>query len=142
MQVHLDGEVHDVAHPPTGKLRHERTTSRFPPEAPPGDRTIRLGDRCGARSGDKGGHANVGLWVRDPAHYGWLLRTVTAERVQAWLAADGFEGRVERYELDSLQSVNFMLYGWLDRGVASNLAPDPQAKCLGEFFRTKHVPAD
>ncbi len=138
-----DAEPVVVPHPPTGPLRHERVTSRFPPAGDPTSGTsIRLGDRCGSRSGDKGGHANVGVWVRDPTHYAWLVRTLTEERVFDWLARTGFSGDVDRYELANLHAVNFVLRGYLDLGVASNLAPDPQAKALGEWFRCKQVPAD
>ena len=36
-------------------------------------RRLPLGTLAGARSGDKGGNANVGLWVRDDAAYPWLV---------------------------------------------------------------------
>jgi hypothetical protein len=134
-----DGDPIAIPHPPTGPLRHERPLPS-PPQAAEDGPSIRLGDRCGARSGDKGGHANVGVWVRNADDYDWLLRTLTADRVAEWLAATGFSGGVERYELANLGAVNFVLRGYLDRGVASNLAPDPQAKALAEWFRCKRVP--
>ncbi|MEZ4323275.1 MAG: acyclic terpene utilization AtuA family protein [Myxococcota bacterium] len=139
MQVTFEGQTFDVAHPPSGPLRHHRAPGS-PQENATYTEPVRLGDRCGARSGDKGGHANVGVWVREPAHYDWLVRTLTVERVRDWLAPSGFDGEIERWELPNLSSVNFLIHGWLDRGVASNLAPDPQAKCLGEFFRSKRLP--
>ena len=41
-----------------------------------------LGRWFGARSGDKGGNANVGIWARDDAGYAWLAANLTADRVR------------------------------------------------------------
>jgi hypothetical protein len=135
----LDGETTEVPHPPTGPRRHEAGPLQAPPPGEAGADGL-LGRWVGARSGDKGGHANVGLWVRDPAHHAWLRRTITVERVQHWLAGTGFTGDVTLHELPALHAINVVLEGFLGLGVASNLAPDPQAKCLGEFFRSQTVP--
>ena len=45
---------------------------------------------AGARSGDKGGGANIGVWVRTDAQWRWLAHTLTAEKVRELLpeAAD------------------------------------------------------
>ena len=48
-------------------------------------RNVPLGTVCGARSGDKGGNANVGIWVRTPAAYGWLLEVLTVDSLRALL---------------------------------------------------------
>ena len=44
----------------------------------------------GARSGDKGGNANVGIWARDDAGYAWLAANMTPDLVRRLLpeAAD------------------------------------------------------
>ncbi len=55
-----------------------------PPTAVPpadGTRRVALGTVIGARSGDKGGNANVGLWARTPAAFAWLARTLTVARL-------------------------------------------------------------
>lgn len=96
-----------------------------------------LGRRVGARSGDKAGNANVGFWVREPADAPWLFATVTEGAVRAWLG--GFDGPVRIHRLPNLGAVNVELVGWLGRGVAANLAPDPQAKGLAEALRTVEV---
>jgi hypothetical protein len=107
-------------------------TSAWTVEAP-------LGALAGARSGDKAGLANVGFWVRDPAHLGWLMATVTEANLRRWL---GFEGPIRIWPLPNLLAINVELVGWLADGVAGNLHPDPQAKCLAENLRGVTVPVD
>lgn len=129
-----------VPPPPLGERRHVQA----PPKSVDvrfSSHTCRLGERVGARSGDKGGHANVGFWVADPADYAWMRAVLTVERLADWLRPSGYEGAIERFELPELWAVNVVFPGILGLGVASNLAPDPQAKCLGEFFRSQRVPA-
>ncbi|WP_431898776.1 acyclic terpene utilization AtuA family protein [Nonomuraea sp. bgisy101] len=97
-----------------------------------------LGRVAGARSGDKGGNANLGVWVRTPEEYGWLAGTLTAERLVALLPS--LEGlTVERYELPKLHALNFVVHGLLGRGVAASTRLDPQAKALGEELRARTV---
>ena len=99
----------------------------------------RLGELCGARSGDKGGDANVGFWVRDPAHYEWMLSVLTKEWLRENLP-EPFDGAIERYALPNVHSVNFLLRGYLGEGAASSILIDPQAKFLGEQLRDAVVP--
>lgn len=97
-----------------------------------------LGRWFGARSGDKGGNANVGVWATDDAHYAWLVANLTTERVRDLLPeAAGLE--IRRYELATLRSVNFVIVGYLGEGVASSTSFDPQAKGLGEYLRSRPV---
>jgi hypothetical protein len=100
--------------------------------------TVPLGVLCGARSGDKGGSANVGLWADTDGAAGWLLGTFGVELFRRLLPeADGCE--VERHELANLAAVNFVVHGILGWGVASNLRLDTQAKGLGELVRSRPV---
>lgn len=97
-----------------------------------------LGNWFGARSGDKGGNANVGLWAREPAAYAWLVERLTAERLRALLPETaGLD--IRRYEFANLLAVNFVIRGYLGEGVASSTAFDPQAKGLGEYVRSRLV---
>jgi Acyclic terpene utilisation family protein AtuA len=97
-----------------------------------------LGTICAARSGDKGGNANVGLWTRDAAAYSWLRDYLTAGRLKELLPeAAGLD--VRRYELPNLYAVNFVIAGLLGDGVAASTRPDPQAKGLGEYLRSRHA---
>jgi len=99
-----------------------------------------LGTHFAARSGDKGGNANVGVWSRDAAGYAWLHRHLTAQMVQQLLReAAGLE--VRRYELPNIHALNFVIVGLLGEGVASSTAFDAQAKGLGEYLRSRVWPS-
>jgi len=110
-----------------------------PPPPPAGPtRRAPLGRVFGARSGDKAGDANLGVWARDAAAYAWLAANLTPERLKDLLPeARGLE--VRRWCLPNLRAVNFVLVGLLGDGVAASTRPDPQAKSLGEYLRAKVV---
>ncbi len=97
-----------------------------------------LGRIVGARSGDKGGNANVGLWVSTPPAYAWLREFLTVERLKT-LMPEARDLPVERYELPNILSINFVVSRLLGEGVASSTRLDPQAKGLGEYLRAKVV---
>ena len=97
-----------------------------------------LGDVCGARSGDKGGNANVGLWTRSDEAYDWLAATLTVERFRQ-LVTEAAALEVRRYELANLRALNFVVVGLLGAGVASSTRYDPQAKGLGEYLRSREL---
>jgi hypothetical protein len=99
----------------------------------PGDR---LGTYFGARSGDKGGNGNVGVWAQDDAGYAWLVENLTADVVRR-LLPEARDLEVRRYELANIRSLNFVIVGLLGEGVASNTGFDPQAKGLGEYLRSR-----
>lgn len=107
---------------------------------PPSGATVAvpLGLLAGARSGDKGGNANVGVWAREPRAYSWLREFLTLERFQQ-LVPESRPLRVERYEFPNLLSLNFIVCGLLGDGVAASTRLDPQAKSLGEYLRAKVV---
>jgi hypothetical protein len=87
-----------------------------------------LRDVALARSGDKGEHANIGVWTHDRATFDALRADLTAERVAAHFAAMT-PASVERYELPNLLAFNFVLRGVLGRGgAAAGLRTDAQAK--------------
>jgi Acyclic terpene utilisation family protein AtuA len=104
------------------------------------DRKVRapLGRVCAARSGDKGGNANVGLWTRDATGYGWLRTYLTVERLRE-LLPEARDLEIRRFELPNLHALNFVIAGLLGEGVASSTRPDPQAKGLGEYLRSRLV---
>lgn len=100
---------------------------------------VPLGRVCGARSGDKGGNANIGVWTRDDAGHAWMREYLTVDRVRELLGSEAAELRIERFELPNLRALNFVVHGLLGDGVASSTRPDPQAKGLGEFLRSRVV---
>jgi hypothetical protein len=147
-EVVLDGErwpvapVRPGAHPapevcagaPAGRPPAAGPAAATGPTAPQP-----LGRVAGARSGDKGGNANVGLWVRDDAAYAWLEGFLTVERFRE-LVPEARGLGVERYTYPRLRSLNFVVAGLLGAGVAASVRSDPQAKTLGEYIRAKVVP--
>ncbi len=97
-----------------------------------------LGRVFGARSGDKGGDANVGVWARDDAGYAWLAGELDVDRFRE-LLPETRELEVVRYAFPRLRAVNFIVTGLLGEGVAASTRFDPQAKALGEWLRSREV---
>jgi len=111
------------------------------PSAPaPGGPTRRapLGAVVGARSGDKGGNANLGVFARSDEAWAWLDGFLSIDRLRA-LLPEIAPLRVDRYRLPALRSLNFVLYGLLEEGVAAATRQDAQAKSLGEWLRARVV---
>ncbi|WP_338769219.1 acyclic terpene utilization AtuA family protein [Nocardia vulneris] len=97
-----------------------------------------LGSIALARSGDKGGNANVGVWVRTEEQWRWLVHTLTVDRVKE-LLPEAAALTVTRHVLPNLRAVNFIIEGLLGQGVAYQARFDPQAKGLGEWLRSRHL---
>lgn len=115
--------------------------SEGPPTASPvvgPTRSVPLGTLFGARSGDKGGNANVGLWARSQAAYQWLSTWLDVDKLRE-LLPEAADLEIDRYPLANLWAVNFVVRGLLGEGVASSTRPDPQAKSLGEYLRSRLV---
>jgi hypothetical protein len=137
--VHADGTRTDIACA-TDTL--ELAPAAPPPQPdplPPGPtRRVPLGLIAGARSGDKGGSANVGVWVRTDEQWRWLANTLTVELFKE-LLPEAADLDVARHVLPNLRAVNFVIDGILGQGVAYQARFDPQAKGLGEWLRSRHV---
>ncbi|MEU5195530.1 acyclic terpene utilization AtuA family protein [Streptomyces scabiei] len=97
-----------------------------------------LGLVAGARSGDKGGDANVGVWVRTDAAWRWLAHELTVDRFRQ-LIPESRTLAVTRHVLPRLRALNFVVEGILGEGVAAQARFDPQAKALGEWLRSRHL---
>jgi hypothetical protein len=110
------------------------------PGRPPGivTRRLPLGEIALARSGDKGGDANVGVWARSDEGYAWLAAELTEERLRE-LLPETRDLPVHRHVFPQLRAVNFVIEGLLGEGVASSTRFDPQAKGLGEWLRSREV---
>ncbi|WP_370070565.1 acyclic terpene utilization AtuA family protein [Mycobacterium sp. MAA66] len=110
------------------------------PEPLPAGPTQRvpLGTIAGARSGDKGGSANVGVWVRSNDEWRWLANTLTVKKLRE-LLPEAADLPVTRHLLPNLRAVNFVIEGILGEGVAYQARFDPQAKGLGEWLRSRHI---
>jgi len=146
-----DGTREQVADPPAYAAPAELAGARSEPDPAPTDslnRRLPLGTFVHARSGDKGGDANLGLWVRhddDPAKYdarvAWLTTLITPRKVRE-LVPEAADLDIEVHPLSNLGGVNVLLRGLLGAGVAEGRRFDPQAKALGEWVRSRTVHID
>ncbi|MFJ9035141.1 acyclic terpene utilization AtuA family protein [Streptomyces sp. NPDC102406] len=135
-----DGERRPVP-PHTGPTRAlAPVDAPEPPPPPPAGTTRRapLGRVTGARSGDKGGDANIGVWAITDAAWPWLVHTLTVDRLRA-LLPETARLPVTRHVLPNLRALNFTVEGLLGEGVAAQARFDPQAKGLGEWLRSRHL---
>ncbi|MFG3202784.1 acyclic terpene utilization AtuA family protein [Streptomyces sp. NPDC048192] len=134
-----DGRRVPVAPPQETRPLEAVAEPILPEPLPPGPvRRAPLGLVAGARSGDKGGNANVGVWVRTDEAWRWLAHELTAERFRQ-LIPESRELPVTRHLLPNLRAVNFVVEGILGAGVAAQARFDPQAKALGEWLRSRHL---
>jgi hypothetical protein len=97
-----------------------------------------LGRLFGARSGDKGGNANVGIFARSDQAWAWLDDFLTIEELRR-LLPEAAPLQIERYRLGALRSLNFVIHDLLEEGVAAASRQDAQAKGLGEWLRSRVV---
>jgi hypothetical protein len=148
--VRPDGREVSVPHTGAGQAEPVAAEERGPDRSPSAGKgrepyadeptlSVPLGRVAGARSGDKGGDANVGIWVRDERAFAWLESFLTTERFVA-LMPEAKDLVVDRFVFDNVRSLNFVVRGLLERGVAESRRPDPQAKSVGEFLRSRLVP--
>ncbi|XVQ14994.1 AtuA-related protein [Spirillospora sp. CA-255316] len=91
---------------------------------------VPIGTIAYARSGDKGGMANIGVAAREPRWYAALVRELTADVVQDYFSDRA--QRTDRYELPNIHALNFLLHGILGKGGTSTLRLDPQGKALAD----------
>ncbi len=151
--VHADGRREVVADPETGEHdgpEVDTSGQRPSPYPAPQDQLTRrmpLGTFVHARSGDKGGDANIGLWVSHTAagsaetydqRVQWLAKLITPRKVRE-LLPEAEQLDVEVYLLPNLGGLNVLIRGLLGEGVAASTRFDPQAKGLGEWIRSRHV---
>jgi hypothetical protein len=122
----------------TLKLQPAAVPSLPEPLADGPTQRLPLGRIAAARSGDKGGSANVGVWVRTDDQWRWLANTLTVELLQE-LLPETAGLPVTRHLLPNLRAVNFVIEEILGQGVAYQARFDPQAKGLGEWLRSRHV---
>jgi hypothetical protein len=133
-----DGQRIVVPHSPSGTAPSARSSPG--PGVPPAGPTERLplGRICDARSGDKGGNANLGVWTRTAQEYAWLSAALDVAEFKRMIG-ESASLTVCRYELPNLNALNFVVEGLLGTGVAAATRPDPQAKGLGEYLRSRYI---
>ena len=136
------GEARRVeARPPAQRVAGVPVASAVEPTAQtPGGpmRRAALGRVFGTRSGDKGGDANLGVFARCDAAWAWLDAFLTVECLRE-LLPELASLSIERHRLPALRSLNFVVRGLLEEGVAASTRQDAQAKSLGEWLRARVV---
>ncbi|MGW4588062.1 acyclic terpene utilization AtuA family protein [Amycolatopsis thermoflava] len=134
-----DGSRVDIAPAADTLPLSEVDEPELPEPLPDGPtRRVPLGTILGARSGDKGGDANLGVWARSDDAWRWLAHHLTVEEFQR-LLPETADLTVRRYALPNLRALNFVVEGLLGQGVAAQARFDPQAKALGEWLRSRHA---
>jgi hypothetical protein len=134
------GEVREVPAPTvTEPVRpqpeHPEPDTRHGDEA---TRRVPLGTVAYARSGDKGGNSNVGIWAIDERAWPWLRTELSTERLRR-LMPEAKELELVRHEFPNLRAVHFVLRGLLGAGGSSNTRVDQIGKAIGEYLRAKQV---
>jgi hypothetical protein len=139
-RVHIDGATVEVASvaPDSGDSSPGEQLAPGEGPAPTATQRAPIGLVVGARSGDKGGDANLGLFARSDAGYAWLAAYLTVDRLKQ-LLPETAPLDVERYALANLRALNFVIKGLLEEGVAASSRIDAQAKSLGEWLRARVV---
>ncbi|MFD4248856.1 acyclic terpene utilization AtuA family protein [Amycolatopsis thermoflava] len=134
-----DGSRVDIAPAADTLPLSEVDDPELPEPLPDGPtRRVPLGTILGARSGDKGGDANLGVWARSDDAWRWLAHHLTVEEFQR-LLPETADLTVRRYALPNMRALNFVVEGLLGQGVAAQARFDPQAKALGEWLRSRHA---
>ncbi|GAB2979570.1 acyclic terpene utilization AtuA family protein [Nocardioides montaniterrae] len=148
--VHHDGTREVIADPTAyvdpGELDDSigSRTSPYPAPADTLTRRMPLGTFVHARSGDKGGNANLGLWIKNDGspkyadRVTWLAKMISERKVRE-LVPEAAQLPIDVYVLPNLGAVNIVIHDLLGDGVAASTRFDPQAKGLGEWVRSRIV---
>ncbi|HET6663864.1 MAG TPA: acyclic terpene utilization AtuA family protein [Acidimicrobiales bacterium] len=132
--------VVDSVAPPAAAETVDVEPAPGPEAGAPGGPTVRapLGHVVGARSGDKAGNANLGVFARTDESWAWLDGFLTVDRLRD-LLPETADLAVDRYRLANLRALNVVIHGLLQEGVAASTRQDGQAKSLGEWLRARVV---
>ena len=141
-KIHIHGEEH-IVYPTSLEVIEDRIIStinetKIKKQNYTEFQEIPFGRIIGARSGDKGGCANLGVWTKSDDIYSFVYHYLTEEQLKI-LLPDLNKYEIERYELPNIRSLNFYIKDILEDGASSNTKVDALAKSLGEYLRAKHV---
>ncbi len=134
--VHLDGRTTqiDSVNPAGQPIEVDVAPAAEAPAGP--TEPMPIGRIVGTRSGDKGGDANLGVYARNDAGWAWLDATLTVDLLRQ-LLPETADLAIERYRFPAIRSLNFVIRGLLEEGVAASTRQDGQAKALGEWLRAR-----
>ncbi|RYX93417.1 MAG: DUF1446 domain-containing protein [Comamonadaceae bacterium] len=117
-------------------LHAEPETFAFDPRRP--TQRAALGRVAHARSGDKGGNSNVGIWASNPKAWPWLRQALTTDAMRSLMPeAAGLD--IVRHEFPHIYAVHFIVRGLLGRGGSTNLRADQVGKAVGEFLLARQL---
>jgi len=91
---------------------------------------IRLKDIVYARSGDKGDVVDIGVMAKDDEAYRIIKKYLSAEKVKDFFSPI-VKGDVVRYDIDTLNSLEFVLHNALGGGATRTLSMDQTGKAYG-----------
>ena len=86
-----------------------------------------LRDLAHARSGDKGNHSNINIWVYDPGDMARVRRSLDPERLRKAFPKL-LKGPIVLHELSALGGFNLVLHDALEGGVNASLNLDGHGK--------------
>lgn len=92
---------------------------------------IKLFDIAYARSGDKGGNANVAVIAYSYEGFLFLRKNLTENKILAYFNGLDIK-KIDIFYLENLWAINFVLKGILGKGGSSSLRLDSQGKALGQ----------
>jgi hypothetical protein len=92
-----------------------------------------LYDVAHCRAGDKGDICNIVVVPFDDADYDALVELLTPERVKSHFG-ELVGGSVDRYPIENVACINFVLHEALDGGHNRSLRLDPHGKTLSRHL--------
>ena len=141
-KIHFSGEEHIIRptciHYPGQSTKRNAVNIEIEKASSDELENIPLGRIIGARSGDKGGCANLGIWTKTNEAYSFIYHYLTVKQLRK-LLPDLNDYEIERYDFPNIKSLNFYIKGILEDGASSNTKVDALAKSLGEYLRAKYV---
>lgn len=104
-------------------------------------RKVRLLDICHARSGDKGDTSDIALFANDDAAWELIRRKVTLERVAEYFSPVA-TGPVQRWEVENVQALKFLVHGALGGGAPRSLRSDNLGKTFAAALLRMEIEAE
>ncbi|MGN2638079.1 acyclic terpene utilization AtuA family protein [Nocardia takedensis] len=140
-RVRLDDGSELTVDPPARTETARQPEHPEPDPAPAAERVreVPLGTVAHARSGDKGGNSNLGIWTADARVWPWLRAYLSTDRIRT-LIPEAADLDIVRHEFPDLRAVHFVLRGLLGAGGSANTRIDQVGKAIGEYVRARRVP--
>jgi hypothetical protein len=136
-----DGRTLDVSLVPSAPYAPRRVVSaaqHLPRGLSGKTQRVALGELVHARAGDKGANASLGVWPRQPKAWAWVRALLSAAKLTQLIDLRP-EVRVERFELDNINALLFILHDHFGVSGSGSVALDNLGKAIGEFLRARLV---